>query len=520
MTDRVGNTMRPLLPVILATFAHAQDTDGDGLSDFQEVHKYFTDPAKRDTDGDGAPDADWFERREYAYTVRSIVRVMRAAQVICDDYQDARLLDATGEYVEMEVIHYPLNTVDAGITAAREWRDRADRPAEYLASTTTSNWDEGMRSRLLVELKSAGIDPGELDDRSFVEKAARFLLERSKSTSDFTAYFTRFVDGKPEIVPGLESAMARYAHGGLSLEERWQRDLFARGMFENRTHGSCTSSAIYLQGCLRALGIPTRSILVIPVIDASDPDEMVMVKRLKHNRIRQSILDALAPKAGNWTAHTFNEVLVGGRWCRLNYSRLGQNILDPSGLGLMTHIATFRDWAELHEAETVGRRQAGRRYDDAFGHVNPYSALTVVDRFGIHAKVDNPPLETTDPMRQLTIDRLIWSDAPEWKRITGLPPTSFALVARIVEWDAWAKLKRFTADADPVFFLEARGHPPIRLRTRVGGTTCNNTFNIHLDLSEKQRALLAKGVAYGLRARNEKPPYRWIVPGGLTTRRK
>lgn len=35
------------------------DTDGDGLSDFQEIHKYLTDPAKNDTDGDGVPDGDW-----------------------------------------------------------------------------------------------------------------------------------------------------------------------------------------------------------------------------------------------------------------------------------------------------------------------------------------------------------------------------------------------------------------------------------------------------------------------------
>lgn len=29
------------------------DTDGDGLSDFAERHKYFTDPTKTDSDGDG-----------------------------------------------------------------------------------------------------------------------------------------------------------------------------------------------------------------------------------------------------------------------------------------------------------------------------------------------------------------------------------------------------------------------------------------------------------------------------------
>ena len=35
-----------------------QDTDGDGLTDGEEVHKYHTDPTKFDTDGDGLSDGD------------------------------------------------------------------------------------------------------------------------------------------------------------------------------------------------------------------------------------------------------------------------------------------------------------------------------------------------------------------------------------------------------------------------------------------------------------------------------
>ena len=52
------------------------DHDGDGLSDFQEVHKYRTDPNRPDSDSDGIPDGDWDERREFTYTVRSVVQVM------------------------------------------------------------------------------------------------------------------------------------------------------------------------------------------------------------------------------------------------------------------------------------------------------------------------------------------------------------------------------------------------------------------------------------------------------------
>ena len=36
----------------------SKDTDGDGLTDWDELHKYFTDPANKDTDGDGWSDGD------------------------------------------------------------------------------------------------------------------------------------------------------------------------------------------------------------------------------------------------------------------------------------------------------------------------------------------------------------------------------------------------------------------------------------------------------------------------------
>ena len=52
--------------------------------------------------------------------------------------------------------------------------------------------------------------------------------------------------------------------------------LFGRAMFANRTHGSCTSSAVYLTTCLRALGIPTRMVLAIPMVDGNDQAQLAL----------------------------------------------------------------------------------------------------------------------------------------------------------------------------------------------------------------------------------------------------
>src|SRR3989442_1596879 len=73
------------------------DSGGDGLPDFQELHKYNTDPRKKDTSGDGIADGDWQGRREYAYNVRAVLRIMPPFNLAAmnDDYQDARLLKKT-----------------------------------------------------------------------------------------------------------------------------------------------------------------------------------------------------------------------------------------------------------------------------------------------------------------------------------------------------------------------------------------------------------------------------------------
>jgi len=72
----------------------------------------------------------------------------------------------------------------------------------------------------------------------------------------------------------------------------------AAGMFETRARGSCSSSAIYLTGCLRALGVPTRIVLVIPAIDANDANTGAHVRRAGASCGRRS-----GPRRPNPGAH-------------------------------------------------------------------------------------------------------------------------------------------------------------------------------------------------------------------------
>ena len=82
---------------------------------------------------------------------------------------------------------------------------------------------------------------------------------------------------------------------------------------------------------------------------------------------------------------------VGNHWHRLNYSRLGQPILDPHLFGLHTHLYTVNDLSEIDLASSWGRRYGLRQRDAYFKHSNPYTAITISDKFGCNANIPNPP---------------------------------------------------------------------------------------------------------------------------------
>lgn len=419
-----------ILPLVLDPAPAAQlvdpDRDGDGLSDFQEVHKYGTDPESADSDGDGRPDGEWDERREFTYTITTVLRVLPPADVEAanDDFQDARLRSESGGYVELEVVHYPLNTVGGAIDGDRNWRRAARDFDDFVKSTTTSRWNKKMARQLARELRDAGVDVDEADDRTLALAAARRLMERSEFEDGFTTFLADY-DGRKAVIPRELKQRAREdsRKAGRTVEEQWERELFADGMFEHRVHGSCTSSAIYLCGGLRAVGLPTRIVLVVPLVDANDPEEIAMIETgVRHHRVRATILKGIRPLVGSWASHTFNEVLVGGRWRRLNYTRLGQPTLDAGLYGLTTHILTVRDWADARMGRTVGRRQGLRQYDDEFGHANPYHTVALWDEFGQQAEIENPPYE------EPRIDEVTFAEAyfvasearPEWFEPSGV----------------------------------------------------------------------------------------------------
>ena len=522
-----------VLTLCLQSPALTQDSDGDGLSDFHEKHKYLTDPDNHDSDGDGISDGDWLERREYQYVVRSVVQVMRPVTIdyLNDDYQDARILDQTDQYVELEVIHYPFNRIAATIGSDAQWRSTIKKPAlqKWLEPGPTADWTPEFREEVKRELKDGGIDADSLDDRKLVEKASKWLLKRAKYQDGFSCFCTAFDEqGIPFLPDSLKGNVN--PDNGLTFEEQWEREISAVGMFRNKARGSCSSSSIYLNGCLRAIGIPTRTILCIPIVDAGDESELDMVRRLKQSAVRQTLLNALAPLKNSWASHTFNEVFVDGRWRRLNYSNLGQNIYDSNMFGLMTHVATFHDWADAKMHETIGLRQS-KRANDVFGGTNPYSTLSLRDQIGPHCKLEMPRADVVS----LSVEKIQWTDSPD------LPDAitenckrrnRFGLIADIRGFSNQEQLKNFLATTDLRVWMDvadtSEAKPKDRkdaVRLGVGfDPGCywvkNSLLRIYVPFGGGDQRDLKQHVVYKFRPRNSNQDYRWVVPDDLTIARK
>lgn len=505
-----------LLIALLLAAPSDIDTDGDGLSDFHEVHKYLTDPAQADSDGDGVPDGDWSERREYSYTVRSLVHVARPVteDVFCDDYQDARVLEEGEDYLELEVIHYPLGTAHEAITPDANWRKSAAWHAEYLRSSPSSDWNAAMREELFTALAEEGHDVDSLNDLQMVEAVSAYALKRTRGINLFTTFCSELdSEGRVRIHPDLESLVQREAKKeGYSVEDAMQHELFASGMFANRSRGSCTSSAIYLCGVLRAAGIPARIILTNPVIDASDPREVKFLERLRHPEVRDAITTGTVNLGKSWASHTYNEVWVGGRWRRLNYNRLGQPTLDAHYFGLMTHVVTTADWLEAGLARTIGLRQQLRRgTPDIFGHYNAYSCIALSDRYGKHADLAAP--EEQDQVR--TLAAVYTSDDPRLPDFARDRLENRALMLSPVERERWPSLKAFLARADGVFVLEGGGKRLV-VEHHAGGISGGDECYVIARFIEGSIDDLVPGTSYRLRPTNRNAGYRWDVPEELT----
>ncbi len=502
-----------------------KDSDGDGLSDFQEIHKYFTDPYNKDSDNDGIPDGDWSEIREFTYSIKTIIRIipLKSDFAFDDDFQDIRVLERTPDYIELEVIHYPLNTCNEAISENPDWQKDDAQMQEYLRPRPSADWDLKMRKDLIAALKKDGIDIDKLTDKEVVQRVVPWLLARSKYNSKmFTTYYVYFPNGVPEIYPGLEK-LADSSKGApsWSMKKEMTHEVLGREMFYNKTYGSCTSTAIYLTTALRAVGIPTRMILTMPVVDPNDPHQIELVKsEISHNKVRKIIFDGLLGHSRDWANHTLNEVYVGNRWVRLNYGTLGQNILSRDYFGLMTHILTFNDLSDAKLAQTWGIHHPWVKQSSFFGKNNPYSASSVSDLFGSYCRLSNPPA-SNDGLKELKVLGTYWEGDPYIKGLKPKKRNSFFIETN---WDreyfSSSLISAFIGKAGPEFELMKDEKLRITARIYEGGPYYTlkgkEIYGFWAAILDDKFGKIERGVSYKLMPKKQDGECKWVIGDDVT----
>ena len=349
-------------------------------------------------------------------------------------------------------------------------------------------------------------------------------MKRAHSTRSFGLWAVYYPDGKPTVYPPLREAFDRQKPDASWTDgQMFDQEVLGRSMFYGKVHGSCTSCSVYLATILRALGIPTRIVFCIPPFDPNDEAQARMFYAgIHHHRARETVRGAL-DGTGGFENHLFNEVYVGRRWVRLNYSTLGQPVLDSRYFGLLTHIYTCADLSRVPLARTWGMRYFKYPADQPrLSSVNPYRLLSVLDEFGAKARLDNPEVPPAE-LRTVTITGLLTKASPKvpkWVSEGSWQTTGTDFLIAYPEWisgGAYYQMRAFEKRAGHEFQLAAPGHPAVKarlsgLRLSQGGGQFQ-AFGAKIEPADKTK--LFPGARYTIQPVNTSDTYQWAVAPGL-----
>ncbi|MFI5385733.1 MAG: transglutaminase domain-containing protein [Fimbriimonadales bacterium] len=452
----------------------------------------------------------WGRTPDLDYTLTTTLRVVQPYDVkaMNDEFQQATLLSERDGIATFRITYHLFHR--QAVTANPNWKADDAKMVEYLEPRPAANWDSDLQRRILADLKAHGIDPDKLDDKTLVPMIATWALGRCQHNKQFGAWMVEFKNGKPQVAPDLREAFAANEPTGKSDAELFDNELLGKGMYLNKTCADCTSTSSYLATVLRAAGIPTRIIVTVPAADGNDPAQVKMLTdAIRHNRTRKAVSEGIS--SAGFSNHIFNEVFIGGKWVRLNYTVLGQPIVDRTYEGLITHLYTANDLSEIPFAKTWGPRY-GKGQGPKLSSINPYQLLSAEDRIDDAAHFDNPPIR--ELARVTVAAALAPGDPrmPEWVKLDA----GVDRVLSIKEWmkdDDFHQLRDFLRAASRKFILRAPGHPDVGIELTglnvSDGTGGFQGYGVKLD------GKTDPGVEYLLLPLNQGHDHQWIVPKGV-----
>lgn len=352
-----------------------KDTDGDGLSDYEEYCKYRTHMLKPDSDRDGIPDGDWNERREFTYTIRAVREIYPPfkSEVMNDLFQDIKVLDETKEKLKYEIILYPeaINMVIPSSKAEEEYREEVNM---YRQPSFFCNFSSDMCKEIKKIVNEWQVE----NNYKLLEYVADYtaLISKTYPKRGPFQFYIEAVDGELNCVYKGRVEQFRTKHF-VKIDRVLDHLAFGEGMYKNRMHGTCSSIATYMATIYRAAGFPARIISTTPIINFSDSSQVELLKKLKNEKLKKDILDQAQQLKGGFVNHFFNEIFINGRWIRCDYSRM--NVGCIGFCGPLINENTFADFGEEDYARTWGERFVE-------GKGNPYNTLELSDQYPIHTE--------------------------------------------------------------------------------------------------------------------------------------
>ena len=365
-------------------FATTYDSDKDGLSDYDEIFKYKTNPNKADSDGDGIIDSDWNERKEYTYTVNYKTKIFNLydEDSLAMAFQDGRVIKKTDEYSEIELIVYPENTYYEYLYENPNWKADYSGMKTYLEPTVLCNWDNQMREDLINELKQSGIDPDQLTDVELVKQVTAWIEKNNKRLfTNGWDIFLQVENGK--VVEPKDKKIIEKMRKAFPTESFQQiRDsmILGKEMYYNKTIGECLGSSTYYATIFRALGIPTRMVAMTPM---GYPRQIQLIDKVQQSSYRELLNKTLSMPG--WSNHYHTQVYIGNMWVDVEYSNVGNNFANDYFAGYIT-FNTFNDYSQFAVlANNLWYKHMFIERNKNFSSWIPYELLEAYDLEAVHS---------------------------------------------------------------------------------------------------------------------------------------
>jgi len=198
-----------------------------------------------------------------------------------------------------------------------------------------------------------------------------------------------------------------------------------------------------------------------------------------------------------------------------------QSILDANALGLMVHVDTYRDHAEAGLA-SWGLHSAFTPKAGLFAGPNPYSCISLSDRFGTHCKLDNP---ATDEFKALTIESTYWLGDDSVRgsvkmKLGDGEEQAGHLLLRVSEGrngEGASQYAEFYQHVEKDFLLRGKDGLELHAQARRGywADPKNGVKDFYIRIPPEDFARMKPGAAFEIAAPAAKDGFAWNVKAGL-----